>query len=573
MSMKSKSATSDQDRDGNQPTMPRRLNHDVIVVGGGMAGLTASAFLARSGHSVLLCDKQPVLGGLIRSFQRVGFTWDAGIRALENSGIIFPMLDALGITIDFVRSPVSLGIEDRIIPVESRANLADYQALLEHFYPDRHADIGRILNVIRRVMKHMDVLYGVDNPAFKDLRHDRTYLFRELLPWLGKFLLTIGKINRMTMPVDEYLETLSDSRALIDIISQHFFRKTPAFFALSYFSLYLDYVYPVGGTGMLPRAMESYCVDQGVEIRKETRITHVDPLAHTVTDEGGTAYSYRKLVWAADLKTLYRIVNIDALPQGHDQVQARKRAALVNASSGGDSVFTLYLAVDIDPAWFAAKSNGHFFYTASRDGVGHDVHDELDALLADRSSSGSSAFRKKAESWIRRYVGSTTYEISIPVLKDASLAPSGKTGLIISVLLDYGLCEAARAQDWYEDLKVITEDLLIETLDSSVYPGLREAVRDRFSSTPLSIARAVGSSDGAITGWAFSNPTMPAVHRMQHVAQSVETAFPDIYQAGQWSYSPSGLPIAILTGKLAADKASLGLHKLRSRSRAIRGNG
>ncbi len=27
----------------------------------------------------------------------------------------------------------------------------------------------------------------------------------------------------------------------------------------------------------------------------------------------------------------------------------------------------------------------------------------------------------------------------------------------------------------------------------------------------------------------------------------------DIYQAGQWTFSPSGLPVAILTGKVTAD--------------------
>ena len=221
--------------------------HDLIVVGGGMAGLTASAFAARTGHRVLLCDKEAVLGGLVNSFERGGFTWDAGIRALEDSGIIFPMLKSLGISLDFVRSTVSLGIEDRVIPVESTENLADYQALLEHFYPESRADIARIIREIKLVMKHMGVLYGVENPAFKDILHDRKYIVGQLLPWLGRFLLTIGKINRMTRPVEEHLEALSDSGPLIDIISQHFFRKTPAFFALSYFSLYLDYVYPLGG--------------------------------------------------------------------------------------------------------------------------------------------------------------------------------------------------------------------------------------------------------------------------------------------------------------------------------------
>lgn len=541
-----------------------REAHDLIVVGGGMAGLTASAFAARAGCRVLLCEKEAVLGGLINSFEREGFVWDAGIRALEDAGIIFPMLEALGISLEFARSPVSIGIEDRVVPVESRDNLADYQALLEGFYTESRQDVAKIIDVVKRVMGHMDVLYGVENPAFKDLRRDWNYLFGQLLPWLGKFLLTIGKINRMTMPVDAYLAKLTTSRSLIDIISQHFFKKTPAFFALSYFSLYLDYVYPKGGTGTLPRAVETYCLARGVEIHRKTHITAVDPTAHTVTDEDGTVHTYRKLLWAADLKSLYRSIDIDALPDARVRKAARERSALLDASTGGDSVFTLYVAADIEPAWFAEKANGHFFYTPSREGVGADIHAELKSLLENAEAEGEEVFRAKAEDWIRRYIGSTTCEISIPVLKDASLAPAGMTGLIVSVLFEHALCERARAHDWYDELKTLTEYRLIDMLDSTIYPGLKRAVRDRFSSTPLSIARIVGSSEGAITGWAFTNPVMPAVHRMQDVASSVLTGLPDIYQAGQWAYSPSGLPIAILTGKLAADKAVKRLRKPRT---------
>lgn len=41
------------------------------------------------------------------------------------------------------------------------------------------------------------------------------------------------------------------SRVMRDVICQHFFQNTPTFFALSYFSLYLDYTYPLGATGKL----------------------------------------------------------------------------------------------------------------------------------------------------------------------------------------------------------------------------------------------------------------------------------------------------------------------------------
>jgi len=33
---------------------------------------------------------------------------------------------------------------------------------------------------------------------------------------------------------------------------------------------------------------------------------------------------------------------------------------------------------------------------------------------------------------------------------------------------------------------------------------------------------------------------------------AVRTKIPDIYKAGQWSYRPSGVPIAVLTGRIAA---------------------
>jgi hypothetical protein len=32
------------------------------------------------------------------------------------------------------------------------------------------------------------------------------------------------------------------------------------------------------------------------------------------------------------------------------------------------------------------------------------------------------------------------------------------------------------------------------------------------------------------------------------------TPVPSIFQAGQWAYSPAGVPMSILTGKLAANQ-------------------
>ena len=58
----------------------------VLVVGGGLAGLTAAAFLIKEGISVQLIEKEDRLGGLVNSFEREGYIFDGGLRAVESSG-------------------------------------------------------------------------------------------------------------------------------------------------------------------------------------------------------------------------------------------------------------------------------------------------------------------------------------------------------------------------------------------------------------------------------------------------------------------------------------------------------
>jgi len=565
------------------------MRHDVVIVGGGMAGLSAAAFLCKAGLGTILLEKEKNIGGLVTSFSRGGFTFDGGIRAIENSGIVLPMLKQLGIDIDFLPSAVSIGFGDEIVKLSSRESLKDYSDLLCRKFPDNQADVKAIIGEIARVMEYMDVLYGIDNPLFLDLKSDPQYVFKTILPWMIKYIRTMPKVGRLAMPVDEYLAKFTSSQPLIDMFGQHFFRKTPTFFALSYFSLYLDYKYPRGGTGALPAKLEEYILAHGGEIKKETEVTGLDPAAGRIRDSRGIEYTYGRLVWAADCRALYRCLDLKRSGEGGLPAKAIRsiedKAIEVADKRGGDSIFTLNLALDLPPDYFSRIASAHFFYTPLTKGLSTVPWAELQvpgeagvpsaASSAASSASSSNApsgassegqpsltgDRRKLFDWLGLYLDRTTYEISCPALRDPSLAPEGKTGLIISSLMDYSLVRHFRDLGWYEEFKDFCAARIVEVLEAAIFPGLKAALIDSFTSTPLTIEAITGNTDGAITGWAFTNDSMPAVHSLPSVARSILTPIPGVYQAGQWSFSPSGLPISILTGKLASDRIIKDLRK------------
>ncbi len=522
--------------------------YNTIVVGGGIAGLTSAVYLARSGKKILLIEKNKEFGGLVNSFSRNGFHFEAGVRALENAGIIFPMLKDLGIELEVFKSHVSVGIENEIVNIETIDDLIKYRELLVKLFPESESEIDEVLKIIRKIMKHMEVLYGIENPAFKDLKNDRNYLFKKLLPWLPKFIFTVGKINRMNMPIEDYLNTIIKNPSLRDMISQHFFKNTPAFFALSYFSLYLDYFYPKGGVGKLAEALKNKILEYGGEIKSETSIVEVLADKCLVRDQNNFSYKYDNLIWANDLKRLYKIVTTNGLlPKIKEKFEESKNTMLKNR--GGDSVFSLYLEVDEPLDSFRNIANGHFFYTPSKSGLGDTHRKELNELL----SNFENLNKEQIMFWLDKFTRLNTYEISIPGLKDSDLVPPGKTGMIISLLAEYDLFKEIRNAGWLSEFVSEMENRIIDVITGSIYPMLKGKLIARFSFTPLSIENRVGSSEGAIVGWAFEK-TMPIVNKIQFSNRSVLTPIPSIYQAGQWAYSPAGVPMSILTGKLAADK-------------------
>jgi len=526
----------------------KKDNEKIVIVGAGMAGLTAAAYLAKAGFNVQLLEKNDRTGGLLGTLSNNGFYFDSGPRALVNSGIVKPIMKELGIEWEYFENKISIGIEDQLFRINSINDLEEYKRILTELYPENSEDIKKIISAINELSEYTRVIYEFDNPYFGDQFADKEYVVRKLLPWTFKFLRALRKFNQFKMPMDDFLHQLTGNQSLIDILTQHFFRNTPTYFALGYFYVYLDYFYPKGGTGKLKDLLTKKVVECGGEINLSKQVAQVIPNESKVVDKEGNEYSYDHLIWAADLKTLYRSLD----PAGLDTQITRKLESekqRILSSKGAESIFILYLGVNRPPSYFKEHGGEHLFFTPSRQGLGETNREQRLHLIEnfDQVSKG------EVIAWLERYCDLNTYEISIPVLRDSSMAPEGQTGVMVSCLFDYQVIKKVENAGWYEEFKGRLEERIISNLSKTIFKDIEKDILFRFSSTPLTINKIFGSSEGAITGWSFETEP-PVIYKLTDVGKSVFTALPNVYKAGQWAYAPAGVPIAMLTAWHAYQK-------------------
>lgn len=93
-----------------QPTISSSLDADVLVVGGGLAGLTAAAFAARSGADVILLERSDSVGGRASTHDENGFRFNVGPHALYNDGAAARALGELSVSFTGRRPPASGGL-------------------------------------------------------------------------------------------------------------------------------------------------------------------------------------------------------------------------------------------------------------------------------------------------------------------------------------------------------------------------------------------------------------------------------------------------------------------------------
>jgi phytoene desaturase len=479
----------------------------VVVVGAGLAGLSAALRLAGAGREVTVLERSDVPGGRNGLLERDGYRFDTGPTVLTMPDLIADALDCVG---ERLEDWLDLHPVDPLY----RASYPDGSTLDVRSDVDAMADeIGRVCGAAeaagyRRYVEFVSRLYRYEMQDFIDRNIDSP--FDLLTPNLAR-LAAIGGFRRLAPKVGQYLK---DPRTQRVLSFQSMYAGLSPYDALAIYAViaYMDSVagvyFPKGGMHAVPRALAGAAEKHGVTFRYGTEVSRVlveHGRAVGVETADGERIAADVVVLNPDLPVAYR----ELLPPSATPSRVKRLTY-------SPSCFLL-LAGSRQPYSKAAHHNVHF--GRSWRGVFRELIDEQ-TLMSDPSIL-----------------------VTVPTHTDPSLAPADRH--IYYVLVPTPNTRAGI--DW-EVVGPRYRDETVARLEALGYVGFGDAIEVEDVTTPADWQRR-GMEHGAPFAAAHSFfQTGP--FRPSNLAPRVDS----VVFAGSGTQPGVGVPMVLVSGRLAAER-------------------
>ena len=497
------------------------MGYDVIVIGGGMGGLTAAALLARRGLKVVLLEQGEHTGGYVTSFKRDGFTFDATgsfVGGCEQGGEFYLLLEQTG-ALPYLRF---LGIEtarniypDFRFDLHLHGGFEEYLGAVKKNFPHEQQGFAGYFALLRRI--------GGEISRFERMTWWQMLLF----PFFFRHLIRYERAS-VGEVMDRYFRDARIKQVLATLPAHLPPGRLSVLFTATLINKVLSHgvSYPEGGMGAIPQALEKAFIEAGGEVRLCTaaeRIVVEDGSVRGVVIQGGTFLAARTVVAAINIRQAL----VDLLPEEY----GRRFARLVNSLEYSLSSFLVYLGVKMKLDRTALP---YFTYVSPRD-----TQVEYDQLIRGEMPDDPGMI------------------ITIPTFLDPSLAPAGHHIVRLMTPAPYGFLNnwGGSDQSRYRLIKEEMAQRLIRLAEKRVIPGLARHCIVMEAATPLTLARYTANEAGATYGLA---PTPGQIGRGR---PANKTAVPGLYLAGHYTRPAHGIVGAALSGRFAAAMISRELRR------------
>jgi all-trans-retinol 13,14-reductase len=156
------------------------MTYDIIIIGGGLGGLTAGAKLAKEGKTVLLLEQHDRAGGCATTFKRKDFTMEVGLHEMDGmhptdgKRKIFQELGVLD-SVEFLSLPEFYRFKNDRLDLVMPHTRDEARTLLKEKFPDQSEGIdtyferlmnARRINILERdqpdisVGKYLDSIFS-----------------------------------------------------------------------------------------------------------------------------------------------------------------------------------------------------------------------------------------------------------------------------------------------------------------------------------------------------------------------------------------------------------------------------